>query len=215
MASTIKLTYLPIAARGFPVRFCLRVAGVPFTDERLPREALVSTRGPTGFSPAFPLGQLPVLSINEELFTESMALSRWAARQGASLLYPPGQGVDTLLVDEVCAVVDELWSKVPMARHFGLAEPAALAAARAHFVADVAPRFLQRLAARAARGAPFILGAAPSLADVWLCALATQVGGGAYEPGVPRDLVESYAPIAANVAAFRAHPLFAQFGEPM
>jgi glutathione S-transferase len=213
--STIKLSYLPIAARGFPIRFCLRVAGVPFSDERIPRDQLVSTRGAAGFCPAIPLGQLPVLAVGEELFTESLALSRWAARQGSSQLYPRGEGLDTLLVDEVCAVVDELWGKVPMARHFGLADPAALAAARAHFVSDVAPRFLQRLAARASQGGPFVLGDAPSLADVWICALATQVASGAYEPGVPVDLVSAYPPLAANVAAFRAHALFKEFGEPM
>jgi glutathione S-transferase len=215
MAVAVKLTYLPIAARGFPIRFCLRAAGVAFTDERLPRESLHSGRGPAGYSPAFPLGQLPVLAVGEELFTESLALSRWAARQGASPLYPPGAGLDTLLCDEVCAIIDELWSKVPMARHHGLGEPEALAAARAHFVASVAPRFLERLAARAARGGPFFLGAAPSLADVWLCALAAQVESGAYTPGVPVDLVAAHAPLAANVAAFRAHPLFKEHGEPM
>jgi glutathione S-transferase len=213
--SAVKLTYLPIAARGFPIRFCLRVAGVPFTDERLPRETLHATRGAAGYSPAFPLGQLPVLAIGEELFTESVALSRWAARQGGSALYPRGDGADSLLVDEVVCIIDELWSKVPMARHFGLAEPPALAAARAHFCEAVAPRFLERLAARAARGAPFFAGASPTLADVWLFALAAQVGGGAYEPGVPADLVGRYAPLAANVAAFKAHPLFAAHGEPM
>ncbi len=213
--AAIKLTYLPIAARGFPVRFCLRVAGVPFVDERVPRDALIAGRGAAGFSPAFPLGQLPVLTVGDELFTESVPLSRWAARQGASTLFPKGDGFDTLVVDEFVAIVDELWSKVPMARHYGLAEPLALAGARAHFVKDVAPRFIERLASRAARGAPFVLGAAPSLADVWLCALATQIESRAYEPGVPADLLSSVAPLAANVAAFRAHALFKEHGEPM
>jgi len=213
--TSVKLTYLPIAARGFPIRFCLRVAGVEFIDERLPREHLVASRGASGFSSAIPLGQLPLLAVGGEVYTESLALSRWAARQGESTLYPRGEGLDTLLCDEVCAIVDELWSKVPMARHLGLQDPAALLAARAHFVAEVAPRFLQRLSERAARGSPFILGKNPSLADVWLCALATQVASGAYEPGVPPNLIEQYSPLSTNVAAFRGHELFKNFGEPM
>ncbi len=221
--AAIRLTYLPLAARGFPIRFALRVRGADFTDERVSREALAAARGAGGYSAAVPLGQLPVLEVGGESFVESLPLSRWAAQQGApgapALLPPPGS-TDALLVDEVMAVVDDVWGKVPMARHWGLADAAALAAARANFVAAVAPRFLDRLAARAAagaaRGGPFVLGAQPSLADAWICALATQIASGAYEPGVPRDLIEAGWPaLAASVAAFRAHPLFAAHGEPM
>ena len=32
--TSLCLTYLPLAARGFPIRFALRVAGRPFEDKR-------------------------------------------------------------------------------------------------------------------------------------------------------------------------------------
>jgi glutathione S-transferase len=216
MASSLCLTYLPIAARGFPIRFALRVAGRAFEDKRLPREELLSGRGSAGYSASFPLGQLPTLAIEGELFTESVALSRYAA-QGTELY--PADALEALRVEEVIAIIDELWSKVPMARHFGLSEPAALQAARQHFLSSVAPRFLERLSERVgARGSPFVLPGGPSLADVWLCALHTQVASGAYstpEPGVPASLLEGSPRLIACVSAFRAHPLFVQHGEPM
>ena len=219
--AALKLTYLPIAARGFPIRFALRVAGRQFEDARLPREVLVSGRGPAGFSASFPLGQLPTLEIDGELFTESVALSRWAAV--GTPLYPQDP-LDALRVEEVVAIIDELWSKTPMARHLNLADPAALLAARAHHVAIVAPRFLERLSARVgSRGGPFVLPSGPSLADVWLTAFAVQVGSGAYwvpegQPGaggVPAGLLDPYPKLQACVDAFKAHPLFAEYGEPM
>ena len=220
--TTLSLTYLPIAARGFPIRFAFRVAGRPFEDNRLAREALVSGRGSTGYNPtAFPLGQLPTLSIDGELFTESVALSRYAAQ--GTVLYPTDP-LDALRVEEVVAIVDELWSKVPMARHFNLQDPLTLLSARNNFLTAVAPRFLERLSARVgARGTPFVLATGPSLADVWITAFAVQVGSGAYmtpEPGpgaggIPTTLLEGYPALTACVAAFKEHPLFLAHGEPM
>lgn len=105
----VRLTYLPLAARGFPIRFALRVAGIDFIDDRMPREQLHSLRSAAGYSADFPLGQLPVLKIGDELFTESVALSRWAARKSTLM---PTDELDALRVEEIVAVVDELWSKV-------------------------------------------------------------------------------------------------------
>jgi glutathione S-transferase len=220
--TSLCLTYLPIAARGFPIRFALRVAGRPFEDKRLPREDLVTGRGSTGYNPTtFPLGQLPTLSIDGELFTESVALSRYAAQ--GTVLYPTDP-LEALRVEEVVAIIDELWSKVPMARHFNMQDPVVLLQARDNFNKAVAPRFLERLSARVGtKGSPFVLASGPSLADVWLTAFAVQVGSGAYtipEPGpgaggVPTTLLEGYPALTACVAAFKGHPLFVAHGEPM
>lgn len=213
MALSIKLTYLPIAARGFPIRFALRVANLAFVDERLAREALHAGRGAAGFSAEFPLGQLPTLRIDDELFTESVALSRWAARQ--SSLWPAGD-LDALRVDESVAILDELWSKVPMARHGPwFAEPAALDAARAAFATSVAPKFLDRLSQRVERsGGPFVLGTALTLADVWIVAFDAQLRSEAY--GAPlAGLFGAWPALVKLVDSFKAHPLAVAHMEPM
>ena len=125
------------------------------------------------------------------------------------------------------AVVDELWSKVPLARHFGLSEPQALASARVNFLTNVAPRYLDRLNAQAGSstvpGHHFILGATLSLADAWIFALYTQIASGAYstEGGVGllidinASMFKSYPSILTLLAAFREHELFLKHGEPM
>lgn len=103
-----------------------------------------------------------------------------------------------------------------MARN--IPDPEQLLAARARFPTAVAPRFIERILARISRsGGPFVLGAAPTLADVWIVAFAEQLSTGAYSdpPGIPATLLVDHAPLAKLVAAFKAHPLFVAHGEPM
>jgi glutathione S-transferase len=214
MAAAVKLTYLPIAARGFPIRFALRVANVPFEDERIAREALHAGRGAAGSSADFPLGQLPTLRIDGELFTESVALARWAARKSA--LYPTDE-LDALRAEEAVAIIDELWTKTPMARHGPwFAEAAALDAARVEYAEAVAPKFLHRLGGRlvASGGGPFLLGRALTIADVWLVAWAQQTRSGAYGERIAR-LIDEHPALAGVVDAFAAHPLGVAHTHPM
>ena len=209
-APSLTLTYLDIPARAFPIRFALRCGGVDFLDERLSRAELASRRGAGGRSAAVPLGQLPTLTLDGEVFTQSVALARWAAAQGSAPLAPPSVA-DALRVDEVVAIVDELWVKLPR----NIEPPEALRQARAGWAAETARRFLDVLAARAeARGGPLFLGAQPTLADAFFVALAEQFTRGAYD-GVPRDLLRDWPQLMRLVAAFKAHALFHKYGEPM
>ena len=54
--------------------------------------------------PTLPLGYLPVLSIDEEIFTQTEPMVRWAAR--ISGLYPIDLK-EAMRVDEVCAVAHD------------------------------------------------------------------------------------------------------------
>jgi glutathione S-transferase len=221
MPPTLKLVYIEgLAARAFPTRFALRCAGLSFVDQRISREELQALRSGDNGEAAVPLGQLPVLYINGAPLTQSMAQSRWAASRSAALSPAgDGDGLLALAVDETMQVVDELWSKLPHLRHFADRAPAdaaaACAAGRAAWLAGVAPRYLRLLAKRvSARGGPFVLGEQVSIADAWVFAFADQVGRGFYD-GVPTTLLAAYPALSANVAAFRAHALFATHGEPM
>ena len=211
-APALRLTYFAIPARAFPIRFALRCAGVAFEDERITREELLARRGGgsgglPSTSAAIPLGQVPVLYVDGQAYTESVPLSRWAARRSA--LYPADE-LAALASEEAVAALDEAWSKLP--RHL---EAAALREARGVWVAEVAPKYLRRVAARVeASGGPFVLGGALSWADAWVCAFAEQLERGVYDH-VPRDLLAGFPPLAALVRAFKAHPLFAAHGAPM
>lgn len=217
----LRLTYIEgLAARAFPTRFALRVAGMAFDDERITREELATRRSGTGGEARIPLGQLPVLYVDGLPVVQSTAQARWAASRTSELQpVADADGLQALAVDEVVAVLDEIWTKIPHPRHFASldAESAAAAAAagRSAWFESTAPRAMRLIDARvAARGGPFLLGERPSIADAWMLAFSEQIATGAYEP-VPKDFVARYPAISGAVAALKAHPLFLAHGEPM
>jgi len=217
--SKIQLTYLPISARGFPVQFCLRAADISFDDIRLPREELVSRRGPAGSSSTIPLGQLPTLEmIDGELFTQSIPISRWAAQQATSTTLYPKDLLQSLRVEEMVAVLDELWSKVPMARHFGMSNVEHLTSARTEFIKTVAPKYFAKISDRITRsGGPFILGSEPSFADVWISAFLIHLQTGLYstpDGQITLELIEPYPLIKILFTSFLSSDLYKQFGTP-
>ena len=216
---SLKLTYLPISARGFPVRLCLRAAGIPFEDIRLPRDDLISNRGPTGSSASIPLGQLPTLEMTDgELFTQSIPISRWAAQQATSTSLYPKDSLNALRVEEMVAVLDELWSKVPLARHFGMSNVDHLTSARTEFVTNVAPKYWKKISSRLeSSGGPFVLGSCVSFADLWISAFLIHLQTGMYsvpDGQINFQLIEPYPLIVKLFSAFKETELYKKFGEP-
>jgi glutathione S-transferase len=72
----IKLTYFDFAAsRGEECRIALHVAGVPFEDERLPRDAWPTLK------PTTPYGSLPILTVaGKGVLAEANAILGWVGR---------------------------------------------------------------------------------------------------------------------------------------
>eukprot|EP00658_Telonema_sp_P-2_P054566 TRINITY_DN43410_c0_g1_i4.p1 TRINITY_DN43410_c0_g1~~TRINITY_DN43410_c0_g1_i4.p1 ORF type:complete len:225 (-),score=30.78 TRINITY_DN43410_c0_g1_i4:94-768(-) len=73
-----RLTYLPIKGIAEPIRVVLRIAQVPFVDERIDYDE-VARRRELGLLPG---GQVPVLRLGGEWFSQSTAIMRWAAAAG-------------------------------------------------------------------------------------------------------------------------------------
>ena len=211
---TVKLTYFNLAARGFPIRVALRAAGVAFEDERIAGPELAARRGGPGkFSDAIPLGQLPVVTIDGRVFTESVQVARWAARQapaGSPFLLYPSDAMAQLVCDEATAVLDEAWQKMPSVRSHP--DPEAFKAARLAWAPDVAPRFFLHLERRIREsGGPFVLGAQPCLADLWIVSFMMQLKN--YDHVDPA-CVGAYPLLVALDKALREHEVYARFGEP-
>ena len=205
-APSITVTYLDVAARGFPIRFALRCAGLAFEDERVPIATLHQLRGPAGFNAAVPLGQLPVCRIDGRIFVESMVVSRWAAKR--SSLYP-ADAMQQLVVDEAMAVLDECWMKVPRS-----ADPEQLRTLRETFTPTIAPRFFAHLERRVKEsGGPFVLGATLSIADIWVVAFHFQ--SARYDHLDAKGLWGAYPMLQALVDAVKAHELYKLHAEPL
>ena len=168
------MTYFDAPGRAFATRVALRVANVPFEDERLDFKQLAAARGPAGFNERVPLGQLPTLTLSDgTVHVQGASIARWAGKKAG--LYPKDDD-SALVVDEVGETLNELWSKLPDDK-----DAAAKKAKRAEFVSAVVPRYLEhvsRLMAQRGGDGPFVLGKSLSLADLAVFGLVNRVKTG-------------------------------------
>lgn len=151
--------------------------------------------------PTLPLGQVPVLEVDGAAITQSIPISRYAAKLAG--LYP-ADPLAALYADEVVATIDEVWGKIGKAK-----SPERLA-----FGAETAPKYIALLEKRLGAG-PFFGGAAPSFADLWFYAFASITSSGFFDD-VPKDYIAAAggAKLTASIEAFKASELYAKYGTP-
>ncbi|XP_018358481.1 PREDICTED: glutathione S-transferase-like [Trachymyrmex cornetzi] len=94
--STYKLTYFKDGAVGEPSRYLLSYCGIEFEDIRLTMEEWPKHK------PNMPMGQLPILEIDNKTYHQSRAIARFIAKKGN--LY----GSDEFEAMEIDATVDSM-----------------------------------------------------------------------------------------------------------
>ena len=133
---SLTVTYFPFPGRGYVTRTCLKMAGIPFTDESISFPDFQAGKSNTA---KFPLNQVPTMTLaNGTIVTQSGAMARYAGRLAG--LYPTDPE-EQLLCDEIVEVVNEFGSKVP--HHRDAEEKKKL---REAFVADVLPKYMTFIA---------------------------------------------------------------------
>ncbi|CAN0017992.1 unnamed protein product [Ectocarpus sp. 12 AP-2014] len=102
--SSITLTYFDIPGPAEAIRLAFYVGGIPFKDRRVSRQEFAKIKqGPFALSchiPDLPFAQLPILTVDEEVFPQSAAILRYAGKIGG--LYPS----DPIAAAKVDAVID-------------------------------------------------------------------------------------------------------------
>ena len=191
------------------VRLLLATAHVPLAAA--PRHsqpswsALLELRGPTGSSPALPLGALPVLTLpSGVVVTQSGAHARYAAKKAG--LYPRDDDEKALFIDEIIGVAEDAQNKVPQG-----GDADAKKAARAAYVKDGLPKYFNYLSAKLGAG-PFFGGAAINLADLAVFAITHAVATGGWDYVDGDAVLADYPALKAHHAALRAHPLVVAHG---
>merc|ERR1739848_419225 len=102
--ASIKLTYFDLRARAEPCRLLLAYAGTKYEDDRLP--APWDNMAPwAALKPSTPWGQLPLLSWNGEGIAQSMACSRFLARE---FNLAGRTSMEMAQVDEIIDVIQDL-----------------------------------------------------------------------------------------------------------
>uniref|UniRef100_A0A8D8MFA8 glutathione transferase n=1 Tax=Culex pipiens TaxID=7175 RepID=A0A8D8MFA8_CULPI len=70
-----KVYYFNVKALGEPLRFLLSYGNLPFDDIRITREEWPALK------PTMPMGQMPILSVDGKKVHQSVAMSRYLAKQ--------------------------------------------------------------------------------------------------------------------------------------
>jgi prostaglandin-H2 D-isomerase / glutathione transferase len=95
----IKFTYFDKVDRPEPIRLAMIVADIPFEDVRVSDEQWQSMMQKA------PFGKLPIMEINDAVYSQSNALLRYIGHIGSLLSTDPLQA---LRVDEVIGVIDDI-----------------------------------------------------------------------------------------------------------
>lgn len=181
--TALKLTYFDFhGGRAEPVRLALHLGGVAFEDHRFAFPQFAEVRRQT------PFGQVPVLSVDGKLISQSDAILRYAGK--LSGLYPVDP-LQALLCDEVNFVVEEHAIKMdPTYRLSGEEQKAA----RLALVNGSLPVLLKWLAQRLAeQGGKFFGGDQANIADLKVFVNTRGLSSGRLDH-IPVTLVQDLAP---------------------
>ncbi|KAF1324525.1 Glutathione s-transferase, partial [Globisporangium splendens] len=156
MSPALKLTYFGIPGRAELARLLFTFGGVAFEDARVsgPEFGAMKT--------SLPLGQLPILEVDGVVFSQSMAISRYAAKVVG--LYP-ADAVQALRVEMISeTIVDMLDTVVDI--KFRTSDEAAKAEKTTKFLTEALPKSLAALETMVQ--GKFFMGDNATLADVHL-----------------------------------------------
>jgi len=209
---SLTLTYFDIAAApGEKVRLALKLAGVPFTDNRIKFPDWGALKPKTKY------GQMPFVEADGEELYQSGALLRWAGQLGSGSLYPVDDPVACRKIEEMIGVAEDLvraWSPalyMGMGRHANYGHPADWAgkdacvkAMREKFVAEELPKYAKFISeALEANGSGFICGPKPTIADCNFVPQLLYFTKGVADH-VPKDCLDKYPQVMAYLARFKA-----------
>ena len=190
-----KVTYFDFAgSRGEEVRLALNLAGVPFEDNRISREAFGKIKS------ELPFASLPVFEIDGKgVFGQSNAILRLIGRQHG--LYPEDP-FEAARHDALMDAVEDLRLRItPTMR---IQDEAEKKAARQQLASDYIPQWGLCIERQLGDG-PFAFGDRPSVADLKLYMVHKWISGGNIDH-IPADLFARCPKLNRVAEAIENHP---------
>ncbi|MFN0248332.1 MAG: glutathione S-transferase family protein [Kofleriaceae bacterium] len=201
---TLQLTYFDSPGRAEPIRVALFIAKLPFEDHRVKFPEFVALRE----QGTFPLGAVPVLTVDGKPIVQTAAILRYVARLAAPSLYPadPYTG---LIVDSALDTFNDTVSHALVPSLFERDQAKKLEMRRA-FVSGVMTKactYVEGLIT-----GPFLTGDQLTIADLVLGETVHQYRSGKLD-GVTADALAPYPKLRALGDAYAAHPLILEYGK--
>ncbi|CAL7934088.1 unnamed protein product [Xylocopa violacea] len=154
-----KLTYFPLEGLAEPIRFLLSYAEIPFEDYRFDRADWPKIK------PTTPFGQVPVLEVDGKQVAQSVAISRYLAKQCGLV---GKNDWEALEIDATVDTINDIRVRIA-AYHYE--ENAEVKAAKQKIANEHVPYFLERLDAQVKKNGGYFVGGALSWADLTFVAL--------------------------------------------
>lgn len=197
-APRLELTYFSGPGRAELSRLVLSFGGVDFVDNRLNREQFLELK------PSLPLGQVPVLAVDGITYSQSMAITRYAAKMTG--LYP-SDPLECLRVDMISESLVDIRTAYSEIMHREKDE-AVKAEKTRKLLEDLVPRTL-RLLESYVTGEFFLGDGRPSYADVQLYDVVVN----ALTANLPGFSMDKYPKLTVVVDNVRANPKIAAYLE--
>ncbi|KAG5336811.1 GST1 transferase, partial [Acromyrmex heyeri] len=149
-----KLTYLPITALAEPIRFLLNYAGIEFEDERFDRNDWPKLK------PTMPFGKVPVLEVDGKKIDQSVAISRYLAKQCG---LAGKNDWESLEIDSTVDTIHDVRASI-VSFHYESNETAKNEKLKAS--KEVVPYYLERLDAQVKKNGGYFVGGSLTWADL-------------------------------------------------
>ncbi|POM58089.1 Glutathione S-transferase [Phytophthora palmivora] len=193
----LKLTYFPIPGRAEPIRLAFFIGGIEFEDERLSFEEYEKVKS------ELPFNQLPILEVNGEPVSQSLAILRYAGSLAG--LYPTTDMLESFHVDEIFVLIDEMYNKPEWRATVRERDPEKQKKMRENLSKEIIPKTLEFLEKRvAAFNGSFATGTHLTVADLAIYALILSLKAG--RPGIPTNITDPYKNLLCVFDQVKAHP---------
>ncbi|POM67662.1 Glutathione S-transferase, partial [Phytophthora palmivora] len=193
----LKLTYFPIPGRAEPIRLAFFIGGIEFEDERLSFEEYEKVKS------ELPFNQLPILEVNGEPISQSLAILRYAGSLAG--LYPTTDMLESFHVDEIFVLIDEMYNKPEWRATVRERDPEKQKKMRENLPKEIIPKTLEFLEKRvAAFNGSFATGTHLTVADLAIYALILSLKAG--RPGIPTNITDPYKNLLCVFDQVKAHP---------
>ncbi|KAG7401920.1 hypothetical protein PHYBOEH_009500 [Phytophthora boehmeriae] len=193
----LKLTYWPIHARAEPIRLAFFIGGIDFEDERVPFEEVDK------LLPSLPFNRIPVLDVDGELMSQSMAILRYAG--SISRLYPTTNALEAHRVDEIFSLIDDMFNIPDWRAGAKEQDPDKQVKMREALAKGIISKTLLFVEKRlACFNGQFAIGAELTVADLAVYSLVLFLTSGI--PGIPTTIADSYPNVQRVFNLVKAHP---------
>ncbi|CAK9820848.1 Glutathione S-transferase [Anthophora plagiata] len=173
-----KLRYFNVMGLGEPIRFLLSYGGVEFEDIRLEH----SSKEWADMKPTTPFGQLPTLEIHGKVYSQTLPICRYLAKQFNLL---GKTDLDTLQIDAIANALHD-FRRLTISNYYRETDPILKAKKKVEVMTNVIPLYLGKLEELVKNNGGYLHGGQLSYADLFFVAISDSLST-AYESDITKD----------------------------